>query len=198
MITKRDKQIIRHIEDYGFITISQTKDIFMTNKSRGYEIARRRLSEIQRCNVTFDKDNYPLRVKKNKLTNENIFYYDKYPTYHMLAQMNFYAKLVALGCALLEFKQEKSWSNKKYRSDIFTTVKLGDSIYFFIVEIINTNPDTHIRNYERLYKTEEVQKVCSGVFPRIVIVGGSKMREKTFLKTYYVDEDLSNLSIIFT
>lgn len=198
MITKRDKEIIKHIEKYGFITNIQCKEIFMDPaSSKAYEVARRRLKMIQECNVTFGSQDYPLSMRKNMYSNENVFYVKRFPSYHDLQIMNVYSRLLYLGVEVPFFKKSATWKVSNQRSDGFFTCKYNDTLHAFLLEVCVSNNDAHLKQYEALHASGELQSKLNGTFPRIVVVGHKGNKPKTDLNVRYVDEDLSNIMNIF-
>lgn len=198
MITKRDKEIIKHIEKYGFITNIQCKEIFMDPAaSKGYEVARRRLKMIQEAGVTFGPQDYPLSMRRNMYSNENVFYVKKFPSFHDLQIMNVYSRLIHLGFEVPFFKKSATWKASNQRSDGFFTVNHNNTLYAFLLEICVTNNDAHLKQYETLHASGELQEKLNGTFPRIVVVGHKGNKPKTDLNVRYVDEDLSNIMNIF-
>lgn len=199
MITQRDKEIIMHIDKYGFITNRQCREIFMDpDSSKGYEVARRRLKMIQAVDLTFGPQDYPLLMKRNKDSKECVYFFKKFPSYHDLQIMNVYSRLVNLGVEVPFFKKSATWKISKQRSDGFFTCKYNDTVYAFLLEVCVTNNDAHIKQYEALHASGELQSKLNGVFPRIVVVGHKGPRPETHLNVHYIDKDLSNIMTIFS
>ncbi|WP_275372753.1 hypothetical protein [Clostridium tertium] len=198
MLTFRDKQIIKHIEQYGFITNRQAREIFMSpNSVKAYEVARRRIKEIQDTNIRFGPKNKPLLVTKNNITSENVFYYDKVPTYHEIQIMNVYARLVFVGVDVELYKKHAEWLGGKYISDAFFICSHANIKYICCLEVCSTSNDSHIPGYQELYNTNELQMKFNGAFPRIILVGHQGRLPKTHLTVKEVDEDLSDIFFIF-
>lgn len=198
MITQKDKEIIKHIDKYGFITNRQCREIFMAPSAvKGYEVARRRLKVIQESNPTFGTRDLPLTMKRNILTNENIYFYNKYPSYHDIQVMNVYSRLIYLGIEVQLFKQNVSWRKGKQKSDAFFVCQLDGISYACLLEVCVTNNDPHIKGYEELHRIGEIQSKLNGTFPRIILVGHRGPLPKTNLIVKSVEEDLSNIITIF-
>lgn len=133
MLTKRDKQIVRYIEDNGFITISQCCNIWFNDKKYGYDLARKRLQEIERLNYCKSYIDHKIYAP------EKIYYIDdKYakPSKHTIISMNIYSELIKLGATILYFKREQKWLNGKYRTDAFIVYLMDRSLYATASEII--------------------------------------------------------------
>ena len=199
MITEKDKMIIKHIEEYNFITNRQAREIFMNpDISKGYEIARRRLKVIQNSQIKFGPDNKSLIMKRNPLTNENVFFYKTLPTFHDIQIMNVYARLKFIGVEIKHFKKPAYWNNGKQRSDAFFACSLTGKDVVCFLEVCVTNNDTHIRDYENLYRIGELQEKLNGAFPRVIVVGYSGKQPETSLTVKYIQSDLSDIYNIFT
>lgn len=199
MITQKDKEIIKHIENYGFITNRQCREIFMNPAaSKGYEVARRRLKVIQESGTRFGREDYPLSMKRNISSNENVYFYKKFPSYHDLQIMNVYSRLIGLGIEVPFFKKNAIWEKSNQKSDGFFTCKYDDKLYACLLEICVTSNNTHIKSYEELYKTGELQSKLNGIFPRVIVVGHVGKRPETNLTVRYIKEDLSDIVTIFS
>lgn len=195
MITARDKLILRHIEQYGFITNRQAREIFMDRNSvKAYEIARRRLKVIIDSGITFTNKNRPLKVQQNKITGEYVFYYTSNPpSYHDIQIMNFYAGLVFIGVEVELYKKHAEWLGGKYVSDAFLVYSVDGVKNIACLEMRHTHNGNHIQGYEELHRTNELQKKFNGAFPRIILVGYNDNVPDTFLKVTNVKEDLSDI-----
>lgn len=197
MITSRDLLIIKHIAQYGFITNSQARDLFISNHcTNASEIARRRLKAILDSGITFTKKGKPLLLDKNKVTNDNVFYYTTPPSYRDIQVMDIYAKLVSLGINVDVFKKPAVWLGGKVVSDAFLLCKFGDRKIAMCLEICCTSNDTNIKNYEELHKMNVLQSKLNGEFPKIVLVGHTGKIPSTFLDVIRINEDLSDINLL--
>jgi hypothetical protein len=192
-ITERDNEILNFVESYGSITIDQCKKIYCTNCSRGDVIARRRLSKL----VQFDK----LKVGKDKITNQNVYYMDKKLSFHDLLSISYYAKLIESGSRMSHFKRVKQWSNE-LKSDAFICHHVGNEVMFDILEVVRTHaPD--LDKYKRLYDSTVPQKYCSAMYkkltgkdticiPRLILI--DEVRHK---KPLFINQDVDIIQLDF-
>lgn len=202
-ITDRDREIIQHVDKFRFITLKQAVELFMPpNASTSTMIAERRLKAIQNSNHLFGKIGKPGVKLKNGLhpyTKESIYYYYKMPKYHDLQIMNVYARLVFLGIEIDFFKSPAPWHYNKYISDAFFSYKVPEEGYkkTAILEVCHTNNDPHLKGYEDLSLTNELQDKLVGAFPDIILVGHKGKLPETLLTVKKVKEDLSDIHNIF-
>lgn len=160
MLTNRDKEMIYHIEKYGFLTISQAYSIWWNDRKYGYDLARKRLNE---CILLKQIKGYK---PVGNIYAEKIFYIESKfatPTKSMIICMNIYAELVRQGSGMIHFKREENWIDGKYRSDAFTIVSLNNKIYSACIEIIDTTKLSYsvhkkalISKYEEIYADDEI------------------------------------------
>lgn len=194
MLTQRDRSIIRHIEQYGFITNQQARELYVPrNVVKGYEAARRRLKYIIDNNITFTIKEKPLKITTNKVTGKPVFHYKNQPSYHDIVVMDFYARLVFMGVNVLKFKKHVEWLGGTYISDAFLAYEVDGKKTIALLEVCYANQDPHIEGYEALHKTNELQKKFKGAFPRIILVGHKGEIPETFLKVTSIKEDLTDI-----
>lgn len=163
MLTKRDKEIIRYIEDNGFITISQCCNMWFADRKYGYDLARKRLAEIERQEYCKSFINHKIYAP------EKIFYIEKKyanPSKHTILTMNAYSEIIKLGADILYFKREQSWLEGKYKSDGFVIFKMDKYVYAVCIEtIVGTGVLPYMEQreklngkyYEIIYVEDEVQ-----------------------------------------
>ena len=90
MLNERDEKIIRYIENYGFVTISQCYKMFFRNRAYGYDLARKRLAKLQQKGHLLSHIDY---LEKNP---EKIYYIDEEyssPSKHTIMIMNSLAEI---------------------------------------------------------------------------------------------------------
>lgn len=172
MITDRDYEIVRHLEQYKYATLSQIEKIFLRQQQYSYNIARKRLIEIR-------KSNYIKKPYKDPSTNKNIYIYndDKInpPTQHRILILDVYAEMKYMGFEVEHFEVEKHWidenSNKKFYSDglaIFTT---DNRRYHYFIEVQTSNNLHNLEKYDALYDTGMVQKFYGkDFFPKRILL----------------------------
>jgi len=68
MITEKDRIILKHIDEFGYITLSQIVQIAYNNISYGYDYARRRMNKLKQQGC--------LKCHRSTLLNCNIYYFD--------------------------------------------------------------------------------------------------------------------------
>lgn len=146
--------------------------------------------------ITFTKEDKPLLLDKNKVTNDNVFYYNNPPSYRDIQVMDIYAKLVSLGIKVDIFKKSAVWLGGKHVSDAFLLCNFGYRKIAMCLEICLTSNDTYIKSYEELYKMNVLQLKLNGEFPKIVLVGHTGKIPDTFLEIISISEDLSDIHLL--
>lgn len=199
-ITDRDHQVMKFIEDYGSITISQTQMMFYNTQNYGYDIARRRLKKL----VGYGK----IKVSRDMAGNENVYYTDKKLSYHDLLVLDYYAKIISLGAKKIYFKPRMYWMNNTMISDAFFIYDIGGRVFFNIVEVVRTH-GIDKEKYLKLYKDGEPQKYSSAIyekmggppindFPRVILIDNVSHKKDLFIhkdiNIYQLDFGLNNLS----
>lgn len=166
ILSDRDKEILVHIETFGFATIKQIADIFYQQQKYGYDMARKRLNQMT--------DNKKLFRKKDYDTNSNIYTIEKSKTVRKsdVLAMDFYAKLINEGAQILLFEREYTgFLDGKIRPDIFTAIKIENWLIYMFVEIQTRHAKADVDKYERLYVTKQFQdKFQTPTFPTVVVI----------------------------
>lgn len=170
MLNTRDAKIIRHIESYGFVTISECYKMFFNNRNYGYDLARKRLSKLQEQGYIFSHMDYLERCP------EKIFYIDENfstPKKHTIIVMNAFAEMVRLGAEPLFFKREQKWLDGKRRSDGYFLFKIDSYIFqlFIEVESATTNKKTSReiivedfnKKYTEIFSSDEPYKLIRNI-----------------------------------
>lgn len=132
MLRERDVAIIRYIEKYGFITISQCTKMFFSDKTYGYDLARKRLAKLEKQGYFYSN----LDILSNQP--EKVFYIgekNSTPTKHTILSMNVYSEIIRLSGEIIYFKKEQNWLNGTRRSDAYVLFKINDYIYQVFVEV---------------------------------------------------------------
>ncbi|NFG60041.1 hypothetical protein FC778_15325 [Clostridium botulinum] len=169
-LTNNYKSILEFVEQYGSISIEIAKDLFYNTKY-GYDSSRRGLTSLV-------KGGY-LKTSKDFVTDNKIYYNKKPISSHKLMLLKLYAKIIALGGEVIEFKKE--YKSKKSISDGLIIYKYNGSIKIILIEI-DINNKTKENKYIELYKSSYYQNIF-GTFPRIIII--DKMAEKRKRKQIY-------------
>lgn len=203
LIVDRDREIIKHIEKYGFITLDQTQKCFMPNNNCSYKIASRRLKEIYKAGF--------INVFRDRATNCNVYVYKHYkgkiPSMHKIKLLDVYAELKRQGgCNILEFETEKFWNDGKIRSDGFVVFSIKNVRYYYFIEIQIANVYHNLEKYDVLYQTGEVQAYLKdkyntkdNYFPRILFISDTNYGHiyLTSTKVVQLDLNFSNFATIF-
>jgi len=189
VLMPRDKQILKFLEENKAVTIFQAYRMWFNEAKFGYDRARVRLKQLEDYGL--------LRSYKNKLTDEKVYYTDDKVSSHDLFVNEFYSLLVLNGCSNIQVKRQPRFMKDLIRPDALFKFEYESNLYFILLEI----DFTHITSiskfqlYERLYKTEELQKVCLGVFPLIAVISidESPLKyESDSLDIVYLNDKLDN------
>lgn len=205
-MVERDVNILRHVEQYGFITIKQAQKMFFNNASYGYDLARKRLKILEQ------KGRIRSKLDHCTLGSEKIFFMsDKHssPKKHTITIMDFYSEIVRItSCSsdgeILFFSREQKWLNGKRRSDAYCIFKIKGFLYevFLEVEGSSTNKttcreyivDDMNKKYTDVISSKEPQAIVNEIFKstkdivttrRIVIV--DDMRH---ISDWYVEDEV--------
>lgn len=166
VLSDRDRDILIHIETWGFATIKQIADIFFKQQKYGYDMARKRLNLMVRDNKLF--------VHRNYDNNMNVYTFEKTKKVRVgdFILMDFYCKLKSEGAEILMFEKEyNKFMDGKIRPDGFTIVKMGNWIIYLFIEVQTRHAKADIEKYERLYATKEFQNTFeTDLFPTVVII----------------------------
>ncbi|EGO86294.1 hypothetical protein G8S49_11355 [Clostridium botulinum C] len=169
-LTKRDKSILKFIEEYGSITINQCSKIFFDKNKEGYQQARKRLKKLS--------ENKFLKRYRKDMHSECIYFLDKKLSLHDLKAFDIYAELIFTGATIKKFIPKyriKTLNSKKtYRElDVLAEFIYKDYFYTLIIEI----DYTHFTNKEKLldiYNSNHFQSkykhLDSNIFPSILIL----------------------------
>lgn len=202
-ITDKDQKVLNFVEQFGSITINQTRKMFYNTQKYGYDIARRRLKKL----VTHNK----LRVSRDLTGNENVYYTDKKLSYHDLLVLDYYASLIYNGSKIVYFKQKQPWLNGKIVSDAYCCYVIGNKVFFNILEVVRTHGIDKDK-YMNLFKSGEPQRFNSAIyeklggdtineFPRIVVVDNVIHSNNLFIhedvKIHQLNFGMGELSKIF-
>lgn len=157
MIMARDMEIVRYLEQYDFATLSHIQKIFFPHQQYSYNIARKRLLQIQ-------NNNY-IKVERDIATNKNIYIYKKEkmkpPSTHRLLILDVLAELKYMGVDIEHFEVEKHWideKNKGVYSDAFAIFTMEGRRYHYFIEVQLSNSGHNLEKYDKLHDTGIVQK----------------------------------------
>lgn len=160
VLNDRDKKLLQFITDYKSLSIKQASNIIFNGT---YVSARRRLAQLEERGL--------LKSAINKVNGEKIYYKDKLLKMHELLLLDFISKVYELGGEIFTFKTTPHYLGGDIVADAYVEVLYNDKVYFILLEIDYTHETSLIKmkEYERLYKSGELQKNCMGEFPRILI-----------------------------
>lgn len=202
-LTDEDRLILFHVEEYGSITITQCQNMFYNRQGRGYEMARLHLTKL----VKYLK----LDVFKEKLSNRNVYYIDKQPSYHTILSLDYYSQLIKNGATINYFKQEQPWMKRKYMSDAYCVYTIGEKVFFNIVEVVRTK-SVEIDKYVDIFNSKEAHLLSADLysqlkgekidkFPKLVIIDDVRHKNQVFInkevKVIQLDFQLSNFTKLF-
>lgn len=146
MITARDKEILKFIEDYKSLTIKQAQYLFFRES---YEGARRRLAELEKFGL--------LKSSTSKARSEKVYYTEKMLSDHDLYKADYVANLKKMGFKIIEFNPKPSYFKNQLRPDAFVVCKKNGYKYITMIEIDYTHYTNNIKLntlYEKLAKEE--------------------------------------------
>lgn len=161
MLTSRDKQVLRWLEDYNAITIDQAKHLFFGGS---YESARRRLKQYENS-----------RIVKSYLSptkNEKVYYQDKRVHDHNLFIYDYIKELKIIGCEIVDVKLQPQYLNGTIIPDAFVSFKYNKCLYLTLLEVDFTHYTSNIKMntmYEKLYEQRNYYVEFKGTFPILVI-----------------------------
>lgn len=188
MLVKRDKLILKHLEEYRAITIKQAQYLFF-NKS--YENARKRL-------YTLEHKMGLIKSYKSNYSKEKVFILNKEISDHDLITLDYLKFLAQNDCEIIEVKLQPRFLKGLIRADAFVIFKKDGYKYFTILEVDYTHytENTKFQLYEKLYRDKELEEKCEGTFPFLIVARptpGIRYNSNNF-ETIYTDLDYSNLS----
>lgn len=194
VLSERDRNILRHIEEYKFATIKQISDMFFSEQKYGYDIARKRLNAMVQHNQ--------LLVDRNYDNNQNVYSLEKLKkvTKSNLLLMDFYSKLIHEGIEIICFEKEYTGlMGGKIRPDAFVAIKIDNWILYLCVEVQTRHEGVDLEKYERFYTTNEFQDKFN-VFPVIVVIDDivhKKPLQSNRFKVVQLDFNLVGFTSIF-
>lgn len=166
MITNRDKEVLRWIEDYKSITLKQATALFFNNN---YKSASRRMAQLEEMEV--------LKSYISKAKSEKVYYQEKKVNDHRLYIYDYLKELKKLNCDLLDIKIEPSFLKGNIKPDAYVVFKYGEYKYITLLEVDYTHytDNTKLNTlYEKLYIERDEYKEFMGTFPILVIARPTK------------------------
>lgn len=200
MLTTRDKEILKYVEKYKSITITQCSKLFFRKNKESYYQARKRLGILYK--------NKHLKKYRYDYKSETIYYMNKKLSYHDLKVFDIYAELINIGATIKNFttkyKIPTLEGKKKYReADALLEVEYQGYFYPILLEIDMhhfTSKNKLMDIYNSNHFQEKYKNLGEDIFPTILILRPyiPTTLFTTNLFDYYVMEfDNYNLSKIF-
>lgn len=189
MLMPRDKEILKFMEQHKAITIYQAYRMYFNHAKFGYDRARVRLKQLEDFGL--------VRSYKNKLTDEKVYYTDDKVSSHDLYVNEFYSLLVYYGCTNIKVLRQPRYLKDLIRPDALFRFEYKGNLYFILLEVDFTHVTSvaKFQLYEKLYKIEELQKMCYGTFPLIVVISIDEnpiKYESDSLDIVYLNDKMNN------
>lgn len=193
--TKKVRDILEHINNYGFITNKQCALIYFKGAKQPYIQAQTKMKTLY--------DNGIVKRTECKLNREYMYSIDKEEiSDHRMYLMNLYAYLYSK-FDIIYFKVEESWQCKT-RNDAHIIIKKDNGDMVGILCEIDLYHRTGQEKLDKMYESVEVQQwykvnyEAEGYYPSILIVNSSG---KTTIKSdqyevVAVDFDFNGLDSI--
>lgn len=146
MLTSRDKEILRFIEEHKSLTIRQAQYLFFNGT---YEGARRRLAELEKFGL--------LKSAISKGRSEKVYFDGKNLSDHDLYKIDYIANLKKMEFEILEFNSKPSYFNNKLKPDALVICRKNGYRYITFLEVDYTHYTDNIKLktlYEKLAREE--------------------------------------------
>lgn len=197
MISKKDKLILKFIEEHKCITINQCAKTVFTGNKYAYDQARKQLQQLYKEKI--------IQRYKN-INNEAVYYTTQKLGIHELEIIDVYSELIFLGAKVELFKKKYriNISEKKYREiDALIELSYDDFFIPLIIEIDYTHY-TSITKLQEIYNSNHFQEkykdIGENIFPLIVIVRPVVLEKEVLVKDglliFYTDFSLDDLQKI--
>ncbi len=180
MLTERDRQVLKWIEDYKAISVTQATELLFNGT---YESCRRRLKQLEDMEL--------LKSYISKFSREKIYYQEKKLKDHELLVYDFLKVVKKKGGEIRQIKLQPQYLKGLIRPDAYIEFTLENNLYFIILEVDYTHYTSNIKMqlYEKLYREGTLQKQCYGTFP-IVIISRPTLNDVRY--------NSSNFDVIYT
>lgn len=196
LITDRDNEIIKHLEEYKYCTIKQIEKTFFRHQDYSYNIASRRLKEIYKAGY--------IKIYRDEAMNRNVYVLKddkvKPPSMHRILLLDIFAEMKYSGFDIECFKIEKWWMDGKIKSDAFTIFTVDKRRYHLFVEVHISNNPYNLEKYDTLYDSGDVQKFLNkDFFPKKILLVSYWQPENTKLnhcKVIHLNPKLDQFPII--
>ncbi|KIL06896.1 hypothetical protein SR42_15095 [Clostridium botulinum] len=160
MLTERDRQVLKWIEDYKSISVTQATELLFNGT---YESCRRRLKQLEDMEL--------LKSYISQFSREKIYYQEKKLKDHELLVYDFLKVVKKKGGEIRQIKLQPQYLKGLIRPDAYIEFTLENNLYFIILEVDYTHYTSNIKMqlYEKLYREGTLQKQCYGTFPIVII-----------------------------
>jgi hypothetical protein len=157
-VTKKDREILKFVEKYGSLSINQAAHMFFPQNQHSYKYSLVKLKQL--------RDRELINAIHDPILDEHLYYFDKPPTAHSNALLNFYSNMIRFKRRITSFEREKQFDNGKVRADDFIVWdgEYGTQIAILEVDLYH---NTDIKKYERIY--DDVVDTY-GDFPYLIIL----------------------------
>lgn len=179
VLTQRDKEIIKFLEEYKCATTSTIAQIFFNNSKRP---TTRRLKLLKDYNLISSSQEF--------VCLEQVHYLNKKPKQlkHTIIETNFIAKLYQNNIEILKLKKE--FKIGFVRCDLLLVCKINNKNFIYFVEVCNTKP-FDINKYIKL-KDSNLWKEYFPVFPSIIVISDKKINHNKSLNIININLNLDN------
>ena len=181
--TKRDRKLIKLLEQYGALTVNQCAAMFFRdNKTK--DTCRRRLNELVSKNILDSSNVGNKRIKQYYLKEQ------KPKTEHDLYIIDCYTKFLELGCDIKEFKLTPKLLGGKVVPDAFIKLIYKHKTFNIFIEV----DLTHLTEQPKINLYEEFKIKNNLDFSILILKLGKLKIESNKIEIYQSDFKLSNLS----
>lgn len=185
MITLRDLEILRFVEEHGSITIDQAYKMYFKDAKYGADSARKRLKHLA------DAGELKYTTLKNSITGERVYFKDKPISAHKLYLLNMYVNLHYAGADNIKLDKEPKLQG--LRPDALINCGYGEYELSMFVEVVITH-NVNYTKYEELKASGSIHS-ANDPFPALVVIGDNAARyngQKLTVK--YLDYKLNNFN----
>lgn len=167
MLKERDWNILRHIEEYGAISLRNVAEIYFNGNYKDeeyrYKCAARRMKALE--------DRGIISSYINSYNEEKVFYKEKKVSPHNLFIQDFWKKLLKMDFDVLEFNTKVELMKGQLNPDAFVLAKYENTLvnYFLEVDLNHYTKKEKIVRYEMFYKSDELKKLCEWRKPCLII-----------------------------
>lgn len=195
-INKRDKEILKFVEDHKAITIKICANLFFSNSKNNYYSASRRLKILQ--------ENGLLKRFRKDVYSEAIYYEKGSPlSPHRIKLLELYSRLTMIGNVITFIKEYTvPCENMKRKNDGLIEIAVLDKEYEYtyplIIEIDYTH-DTSINKIKDLRDSGHFQELYD-IMPIMIIVKRFEYQKKVYVNgvnIIYLNWDLEGIENIF-